>query len=247
MKNSYQNCQIISNTKIANNVYKMEVQYDKYVNSGQFFMLKKWHNASFLLSRPISVCDQKNDLITFLYLKIGKGTDVFARLKSGDFIEILGPLGNGFDEKLQGKIALIGGGIGIAPLYLAGKRYEGCDIDTYLGFKDEIYFTEEFKNISKNLYIYTQSGRYGIKGLVTKDFDEEKYDYIFACGPNPMLNSLKKIVKKKEKLYLSLEKRMGCGIGACLACSQRTNKGMKTVCKDGPVFRADEITEEMIC
>lgn len=221
----------------------MRVKYDGEVKSGQFFMLKAWNNTSPLLSRPISICAQDENSITFLYLSIGKGTKIFTKLTDKDEIDLLGPLGNGFNESLSGKIALVGGGIGIAPLYLLGKRLKNSNIDTYLGFRDEIYFREEFEKISDKLNIYTESGKYGKKGFVTQDISNKNYDYIFSCGPTPMLNSLMEKVENKKTLYLSLEKRMGCGIGACLSCSQKTKNKMKTCCKDGPVFSAEEIFE----
>lgn len=241
MKNSYINCEIIENIKIAKDVYKMKVKFQEDIISGQFFMLKSWQSSTPLLARPISICDVEREIITFLYIVVGEGTKIFTKLKPSDKIEVLGPLGKGFDESLSGKIALVGGGIGIAPLYLLGKRLKYSTIDTYLGFRDEIYFTKEFEKISDNITIYTESGKYGKKGFVTQDLTNKSYDYIFSCGPMPMFKSLINVVDNKKTLYMSLENRMGCGIGACLSCSQKTKNGMRTVCKNGPVFTAEEV------
>ena len=135
-------------------------------------------------------------------------------------------------------VALVAGGIGIAPMLYLAKKLE-ADVDLYAGFRDEIYFTEEFKEFTKNTYIATNTGSVGHKGFITEIIKDD-YDVIYCCGPNPMMNSVKNL-GFDIPVYVSLESRMGCGIGACLACSCKTKNGMKRICKEGPVFEVKEV------
>lgn len=236
-----QKSKILENKLITNKIYRLIVEFVDEIKPGQFFMLKTLDN-SFLLPRPISVNDVNGNTITFLYRVDGIGTNAMSRIKKDDEIQVFGPLGNGFDiNELKGKIAVIGGGIGIAPLlYLTKKLGENSDV--YLGFKDSVYIAEEFKKYSNNITIVTEDGNIGKSGYVTDYVDFKKYDVVVTCGPEIMM---KKIVDKckenKVRCYVSLERRMACGLGACLGCTVETKSGNKRACKDGPVFSSEEL------
>jgi len=237
---------IIGNKRKNDEIYEMTLSYDEEViKPGQFFMVKSLE-GSYLLPRPISVYDYDGKELKFLYKLVGKGTITISKLKKDESVQLLGPLGNGFDiEKIKGKVALVSGGIGIAPLNYLIKKLESEKIDSYLGFKDKIYSTENFKRNSKNLTITTESGNHGEKGFVTDYIDWNKYDCIVTCGPEIMMNKIIKIGKKESiKTYISLERRMACGIGACLGCSVKTDKGIKRACKEGPIFLGKDLIIE---
>lgn len=231
---------ITKNEQVIDNIYKIEVEFNEDIKPGQFFMLKTLDD-SFLLPRPISVHDVKDGIVVFLYRVEGKGTSIISSLLEGNEIQIFGPLGNGFDlEKLTGKIAVIGGGIGIAPLYYLVKSLE--NVDTYLGFKNQVYCIDAFNNESNNIKISTEDGSFGEKGFITDFININDYDTIITCGPEIMMNKIMKDCNDKEvKVYASLESRMACGIGACLGCTIETKNGNKRVCKDGPVFDGIEL------
>lgn len=232
---------ILENKLISNKIYRLIIKFDGEIKPGQFFMLKTLDN-SFLLPRPISVNDVNNNTITFLYRVEGVGTTAISRMKENDEIQLFGPLGNGFDIiKLQGKVAVIGGGIGIAPLLYLTKKI-GKDADVYLGYKDNVYISEEFERYSNNTVIVTEDGNEGKKGYVTDYIDFEKYDVVVTCGPEIMMNKIvSKCKEKKIKCYVSLERRMACGLGACLGCTVETIGGNKRACKDGPIFSSEEL------
>lgn len=237
---------ILNNTHITEDIYQLEVEFeDRKINPGQFFMVKSLE-GSYLLPRPISVFDYDGKTLKLLYKIVGKGTKIFSNLKEEEKVQILGPLGNGFSlEDIDENTALIGGGIGIAPLNYLIKGLKRKNIDTYLGFRNEIYSLENFEKYSNNITITTETGNFGKKGFITDYIDWDKYDTLITCGPEIMMNKIIKIgIKKKIKTYVSLEKRMACGIGACLGCSVKTVKGMKRACKEGPVFLANELIIE---
>jgi len=237
---------IIENKHITEDIYQMELEFEnKDVNPGQFFMIKSLE-GSYLLPRPISVFDYNGKTLKLLYKVVGKGTKIFSALYQKEKVQVLGPLGNGFSlEDIDGNTALIGGGIGTAPLNYLIKKMKNKEVDTYLGFKNKIYSSENFEKYSSNLIITTETGEYGKKGFITDFVDWDKYDTIITCGPEVMMNEVIKIgIKKKIKTYVSLERRMACGIGACLGCSVKTLDGMKRACKEGPVFCADELVIE---
>ena len=236
---SYEKVEIILNEKIADGIYKMDVKGEFKARVGQFYMVKCFEDGN-MLPRPISICDIEDNKLTFLYAVVGKGTKIMSEKKVGDSVEILGPLGNGFPiEKYKGKkVALVAGGIGIAPMLYLAKKLE-ADVDLYAGFRDEAYFTEDFKEFTKITYIETNSGRDGHNGFITEILKDD-YDVIYCCGPNPMMNSVKNL-GFDIPVYVSLESRMGCGIGACLACSCKTKSGMQRICKEGPIFEVKEV------
>jgi dihydroorotate dehydrogenase electron transfer subunit len=216
---------------------------------GQFISLY-CNDGGRLLPRPISICeiDKKEGLIRLVYRVIGKGTDEISRFRSGDYIECMGPLGNGFS--LEDKKALIiGGGIGIPPLLELAKQLK-CEKDIVLGYRDLTFLDKDFESYG-NVYLSTEDGSVGTKGNVIDAIIEHGLtaDIIYACGPTPMLRGVKEYVKSiGATAQLSLEERMACGIGACLACvcqskdlDHHTNVNNKRICKEGPVFYADDI------
>ncbi|NJB04592.1 dihydroorotate dehydrogenase electron transfer subunit, partial [Clostridioides difficile] len=144
-----------------------------------------------------------------------------------------GPYGNGY-AKVDGKVALVGGGIGVAPLYLVAKNIKNCD--AYLGFREDVILEDEYKQVCNK--VYTTVGN----TFVTDIIDVEKYDYILTCGPTPMMEKLVKMVEgTKTRIMVSLENHMACGVGACLVCTCKTNGGNKKTCKDGPVFWGEDV------
>lgn len=236
------NSKILKNEQVIDNIYKLIIEFkDDKILPGQFFMLKTLNNE-FLLPRPISVNDGDDNFVTFLYRVEGSGTKVMSNLTSGTEIQALGPLGNGFDlDKINGKIAIIGGGIGTAPLLYLAKKLE-TKADVYLGFRDVTYGLDEFRKYSDKLLIATEDGSLGQKGFVTSLLNFDDYDCVVTCGPEVMMNAVMNACEKsKTKCYISLEKRMACGVGACLGCVVETKNGMKRACKDGPVFEASEL------
>jgi dihydroorotate dehydrogenase electron transfer subunit len=230
---------IISNTKIDDDFYLMVVEEKKEIKMGQFYMLRAWDTYP-VLSRPISVFDADENSVSFLYKVVGQGTEILSQLKPGEEITIDGPHGNGFPTEISGKIALVGGGVGIAPLYKAAKEYKknpGNTVDIYLGFSTDPIMTKEYEAVGDNLKI-------NVGGFVTDDIDPAAYDYIVTCGPEIMMKVLNKKcqdTKDTAILYVSMENRMACGIGACLVCTCKTSNGNKKVCKDGPVFLGSEV------
>ncbi len=237
-KNSYRPGIIVANEKVGENVYKLVVSGKFKGNPGQFYMLKAW-DIQPLLSRPFSICDLSEDTITFLYLVVGTGTQILSKMHQGDRLDLLGPLGNGFDYKGVKSCAIVTGGIGIAPmLYLA--RELNASIDIYAGFRDKDYFLDELRPYAANIFISSDHGTVGVKGNVCDIFIDKGYDSVFSCGPNPMFAGLKALTDP-TKLQISMESHMACGIGACLGCTVPTLDGMTRVCMDGPVFRAEEV------
>ncbi|GHV25034.1 dihydroorotate dehydrogenase [Spirochaetia bacterium] len=276
-----------SNRQVSPDFYLLEAEWPSLddapgsdgipaIRAGQFCMLRSWDSIP-VLSRPISVFDADGNRVSFLYKTVGRGTAIFSRLKPGDSITIQGPLGNGFPMELcstaSGRVAMVGGGAGIAPLYLGAKQYKaaGCTVDLYLGFSGAAYnevsratcnevsraafLTEEYRDRADSITV-------NVGGFITDAVDPVGYDAIFTCGPEVMMKALWEKCKAAgagDKLFVSLEARMACGVGACYGCSRKTasafrengafkengafreNGGNKKVCKDGPVFPAQEV------
>ena len=246
MKRSYRKGIIPSNIQIAPNIYEMKLAtcdpgFGFKGKPGQFYMLRGWEAMDPFLARPISISDISNGIITFLYEVRGRGTHIFSKLKEGDVLELLGPLGAGFDLNVKGKVALISGGIGIAPLIYLMKRL-GNNMDFYCGFRSVPYYTDRIEGKVNNIYITTEDGSVGHKGFVTELFIPEKYDTVITCGPTPMIKTVVEMCKEKNvPVYVSMENRMACGIGTCLGCAIETTSGMLRVCKEGPVFSGEEV------
>ncbi|WIF95704.1 dihydroorotate dehydrogenase electron transfer subunit [Caminicella sporogenes] len=250
-------CKVIEKVKINENIYKLTIEkpnYNKNIKAGQFFNFKCGEGDYPLLRRPISVALVKKDSIDFYINKVGKGTNALCEKKEGDYIDILGPLGNGFDLDIKGKnIVIIGGGIGVAPLLELTKQLSDMhvNIDVMLGFKKEAFIVDEFKKYTGSVSITLENGSEVNKGYVTNLLKEriksKKYDYIFTCGPKPMLKEVKRIGEEENiKTQLLMEERMACGIGACLVCTCKVKRGKDDwnyvrTCKEGPVFYGDEV------
>lgn len=243
---NYEKCKVLHNEQITETVWLLQAQWDKGAKCGQFFMLRAWDKTP-LLSRPISVhnYDAENYIIEFLYEVRGTGTEIFTSLNEGDYIELTGALGNGFDiESLKGKVAVVGGGIGIAPLYYLVKSLaqKGCKVDFYAGFRDEPYCIDKFASYAKNVFVASDSGNFGVKGFVTDLIKCEEYTAVLTCGPLIMMEKLAKMAMAKSvPVFVSKESNMACGIGACLGCTCKTVSGAKSVCKDGPVFKGEDL------
>ena len=233
---------IIENTKIAKDVYKMCLCGDTSAiqNAGEFVNIQL---DGFYLRRPISVCDVEGDVLTLIYKVVGKGTQVMSKMPAGTELRLLTGLGNGYDLSLSGDHPLlVGGGVGVPPMYLLAKRLlaQGKHVSVVLGFNtaDEVFYEDAFKALGCDVQVTTVDGSYGVKGFVT-DALPEQYTYFYTCGPMPMFKALNKAVKTSGQF--SFEERMGCGFGACMGCSCKTLTGNKRICKDGPVLKKEEI------
>ena len=235
---------IKENSKIAKNTYKMVLLGDTsgITNCGQFVNIAL---EGLYLRRPISVCDYEDGVLTLIYKAVGEGTELMAKLPEGKELDILVGLGNGYDTTKSGDAPLlIGGGVGVPPLYALCKKLisEGKKPTVILGFNtsDEVFCTEDFKALGVNVLVATADGSVGTKGFVTDAMKEiDNYTYFYTCGPTPMLKALFNTTITSGQF--SFEERMGCGFGACMGCSCKTNFGNKRVCKDGPVFEKEEI------
>ena len=252
------NCKVLDLQHLGVNYYILRVENKEAAEvskPGQFFMLKTKAVSSFL-RRPISLhyCDKKNGILEFLFEVKGKGTEEFSKLKKDDFLNIQGPLGNGFNTELENqKIAIIGGGMGTAPLkFLAEQLSLKNDVTLFLGIRSSEYskIINSFKTIisDKNILVSSDNGTIGFKGNSVELFKEtlknKDFDKVFACGPEKMLEVLHKTTSQNNIfLDISLEERMACGVKACVGCSIKTLQGMKKICFDGPVFNADQILE----
>lgn len=240
MKDSYREGIIIENIEIAKNIYMIKLRGDFTGIPGQFYMLRGWEGNDPFLPRPISIADLKDGILTMIYEVRGRGTHIISSIKTGDTLNLMGPLGNGFPISESGKVAIVAGGIGIAPmLYLA--RSLGDKADLYAGFRNETYLLDRFQEYVSEIHISTEDGSQGHKGFVTGMIDPEDYDMVYSCGPMPMVEALGRLCKNKTELIVSLESHMACGIGICLGCTVPTVRGMERVCKEGPVFMAEEV------
>lgn len=242
MQSEHIKVRIYKNKEISKGIFKLTIHGSFEGKPGQFYMLRSWNRQPFL-SRPISIHNLDREKIEFLYEVRGEGTELFSKLKKDDCIELLGPLGNGFDiDSIKGKVAVVTGGIGIAPMYYAAKQLKTCKVDFYAGFRDRVYLIDEIKDFVNEIYVSTDTGEFGYKGFITEIFEPNKYDIVLCCGPSIMMDKIiKDCIKNNKKIYISQENHMACGIGACLGCTCKTNSGVKTVCKDGPVFSGEDV------
>ena len=232
---------ILSNKKIAKDVFEMVLEGDtQYITApGQFINIQL--DGRFL-RRPISVCDYDDTTVTIIYKVVGEGTEMMSALSAGETLDVLTGLGNGYDISQGTKPMLIGGGVGVPPMYNLCKKLiaAGQKPVVILGFntKDEIFYEDEFKALGAEVRVATADGSYGIKGFVTDAFADD-YDYFYTCGPMPMFRAIE--AKVTTSGQYSFEERMGCGFGACMGCSCKTKYGNKRICKDGPVLVTEEI------
>ncbi len=236
---------VCENTALNNSVYKIKLCGDvsHITCPGQFVNIRL---NGFYLRRPISVCDYDDNSLTLIYKVVGGGTEKLSLSLPGEKLEILVGLGNGYDTSLSGENPLlIGGGVGVPPLYNLTKKLiqQGKKVSVILGFntKDEIFFENEFRSTGANVTVATVDGSYGVKGFVTDAFPDN-YSYFYTCGPEPMLKAVYN--KTVTGGQFSFEERMGCGFGACMGCSCKTITGYKRICKDGPVLKKEEILWE---
>ena len=234
--------EIVYNRPLTESVYKMVLCGDTsdITRPGQFVNLKI---DGLYLRRPISVCDCVGDKLVLVYKVVGKGTEIMSRMNAGDKLDILTGLGNGYDLSRAGdKPLLLGGGVGVPPLYMLAKELlnAGKKVTVILGFntESEVFYEKEFKTLGAKVIVCTADGSYGVKGFVT-DAMEEGYSHFYTCGPEPMLKAVSK--KSTTSGQLSFEERMGCGFGACMGCSCKTLTGNKRICKEGPVMTKEEI------
>ncbi|MDY6038705.1 MAG: dihydroorotate dehydrogenase electron transfer subunit [Eubacterium sp.] len=234
---------IIENIKLCEGVYKMKLAGDVSNISapGQFINIKL---NGFFLRRPISVCDLEDGSVTIIYKILGKGTEALSKYEVGTKLDVLTGLGNGYDLSKSGdEPLLVGGGVGIPPLYLLAKKLkaEGKTVKVLLGFNkaDEVFYLSEFENVADELFVTTVDGSLGMKGFVNEPIGNIRHSYIYTCGPEAMLKSVYNADCGSGQF--SFEERMGCGFGACMGCSCKTLTGSKRICKEGPVMEKEEI------
>ena len=234
---------IKSNEKIAKDIYKMVLAGDSSAITapGQFINIKL---DGFYLRRPISVYDYDSESVTIIYKTVGEGTYAMSAMEEGVVLDTLTGLGNGFDTSKSGSTPLlIGGGVGVPPMYNLAKKLisEGKSVSVILGFnsKDDVFAEKEFEDIGARVYVATADGSYKTKGFVTDVMAGLDYSYFYTCGPEPMFRAIDKIAKSSGQY--SFEERMGCGFGACMGCSGKTLTGNKRICKEGPVLMREEI------
>lgn len=226
---------------LADRVYRLRLEgRTDGIRPGQFVNIAV---EGAYLRRPISVCDVAESELTLIFKTVGKGTEWLSGLLPGDYVDILTGLGNGYDLERSGeKPLLIGGGVGVPPLYLLAKklREEEKSVGVILGFNnvDEMFYEREFEELGCTVLVTTVDGSYGEKGFPTMYIPAD-YSYFYTCGPLPLLRAVYNSTKTEGEF--SLEERMGCGFGACMGCTKKTKEGYKRVCKDGPVFRKEEL------
>ncbi len=251
-------CELLKKEKLIEGIYKFSVkapEIAKEAKAGQFLEIKVSETGEPYLRRPISIFNIDSDIVEFIFQVKGRGTQLLAQVEVGKLIDIMGPLGKGtFKVQEYNNVAIIGGGIGTYPLYELAKELKGkANLNVYLGFRDKSLVTceKEFEEIGLNkLVVTTDDGSYKEKGFaidfMKKDIEEHNVDMIFACGPLPMLKAVRNYaIENNIPCQISLEERMGCGIGACLGCAVKIKTAEDTryghVCKDGPVFNASDV------
>ena len=236
---------VTANTPLTREVYRMVLEGDTQwiKRPGQFVNIEL---EGLYLRRPISISDWDDKSITIIYKVVGKGTEFMSRMQPGVELDVLTGLGNGFNPDVENKKPLlVGGGVGVPPLYNLAKTLlaDGRKVSVVLGFNtaSEVFYADEFKALGADVYVSTADGSMGVKGFVTDAIREAEidFDYFYSCGPLPMLKALCGCTDKAGEL--SFEERMGCGFGACMGCSCKTLTGNKRICKEGPVMRREEI------
>ena len=233
--------EIQSNDCIAKNVYRMQLAGDTTgILPGQFVNIRV---EGQFLRRPISVCNITDGVLTIIYKVVGVGTEAMSQLPIGTQLDVLTVLGNGYDlSKAGDNPLLVGGGVGVPPMYMLARqlREAGKNVRVILGFntKDEVFYEDEFRALGCDVTVTTVDGSHGVKGFVTNALDGQQ-SYYYTCGPLPMIKALLQAAGTNGEV--SMEERMGCGFGACMGCTIQTTQGPKRVCKEGPVFAAEEL------
>ena len=237
--------EIVSNIALTENVFQMTLRGDvsAITAPGQFVNILL---DGLYLRRPISVCDVTEDTLTIIYKTVGKGTKKMSQMTEGT-LDVLTGLGNGYDLTVSGdRPVLLGGGVGVPPMYLLAKRLiaQGKKVSVIIGFNTaaEVFYEAQFKALGAEVIVTTVDGSYGLKGFVTDALKDMDYSYFYTCGPEPMLKAVYKASATSGQM--SFEKRMGCGFGACMGCSCKTITGYKRICKEGPVMEKEEILWE---
>ena len=236
---------VVANEPLTPDVWRMVLAGDTQwiTRPGQFVNIEL---EGLYLRRPISISDWSEDTITIIYKVVGRGTEQMRRMSVGQELDVLTGLGNGFDADVEcHKPLLVGGGVGVPPLYRLAKELiaRGRKVSVVLGFNTakEVFYAEEFRALGAEVYVSTADGSVGTKGFVTDAIRENgvEFDFFYSCGPLPMLKALCDCTEVSGEL--SFEERMGCGFGACMGCSCKTLAGNKRICKDGPVMKREEI------
>ncbi len=234
---------ILENQPLTDTVFRMRLAGDTGDISapGQFVNIRL---DGLFLRRPISVCDYGDDCLTLIYKVVGSGTAKMRDMHPGATLDLLTGLGNGYDLALSGDHpVVIGGGVGVPPLYGLAKRLiaQGKSVTAILGFntESEIFYADAFRALGCETIVTTADGSFGAKGFVTDAMPGLSYSHFYACGPEPMLKAVYRASRTSGQL--SFEERMGCGFGACMGCTCQTIAGPKRICKDGPVMRKEEI------
>ena len=262
-------CKVLYKTMLTKDVVRIVLENNELAQickPGQFLNIKCGQDNSMVLRRPISInkASRERGTITIVFRIVGKGTELLSKdFDRGDLMDVMGPLGNGFEyDKIETnkKIAIVAGGMGVMPMLFLSKRLKDHEHDIFLGYRDkeDIMLESEYRKYTDNVFISTDDGSAGFAGFITDLFKKhltfKNYDYVFACGPKPMFLNLKNILdlngNAKTECQISMEEKMGCGIGACLVCSckikTQTEEGFdyKRVCKDGQVFNMKEVIFE---
>lgn len=236
---------VVTNEPLTPDVWRMVLAGDTQwiTRPGQFVNIEL---EGLYLRRPISICDWDDDTITIIYKVVGRGTEQMSRMVSGQELDVLTGLGNGFDADVNcTQPLLVGGGVGVPPLYRLAKELiaRGRKVSVVLGFNTakELFYADEFRALGADVYVSTADGSVGTKGFVTDAIRENNidFDFFYSCGPLPMLKALCDNTQVSGEL--SFEERMGCGFGACMGCSCKTLTGNKRICKEGPVMKREEI------
>ena len=236
-----QTFEIQANELLAKSVYRMQLAGNTTgILPGQFVNIRV---EGQFLRRPISVCNITDGVLTIIYKVVGVGTEAMSQLPIGTQLDVLTVLGNGYDlSKAGDNPLLVGGGVGVPPMYMLARqlREMGKNVRVILGFntKDEVFYEEEFRALGCDVTVTTVDGSHGVKGFVTNALDG-KQSYYYTCGPLPMIKALLQAAGTNGEV--SMEERMGCGFGACMGCTIQTTQGPKRVCKEGPVFAAEEL------
>lgn len=236
---------IVEHLPLTETVWRMRLEGDvsAITAAGQFINIQL---DGLYLRRPISVCDWDETSVTIIYKVVGKGTRQMSRMAVGDTLDVLTGLGNGYTlDKAGERPLLLGGGVGVPPLYRLAKELiaDGRQVSVVLGFntKAEVFYEEEFRALGAQVTVTTADGSHGVRGFVTDALPSE-YTYVYTCGPEPMLKAV--YAASKTGGQFSFEERMGCGFGACMGCSCKTIAGNKRICKEGPVLQKEEILWE---
>lgn len=268
MMKSINKCKLLNKTQLTRDVFSLTMENKNIAKTalpGQFLNVKCGDDRSIILRRPISIndVDRAKGTFTIVFRVVGKGTKILSEYERGEHLDIIGPLGNGYDissANEDSKIAIVAGGMGVMPVLFLAKELKEYDVDIFLGYrdKDDLMLVNEYRKYSSNVYVATDDGSEGYSGFVTdlykKHLNFNDYTHVYACGPKQMFLSLKNVLEDTQKnidnCQISLEEKMGCGLGACLTCSckikVKNEDGFEymRVCKDGPVFKLGEVIFE---